>query len=418
MDQAKDQSEEDKMMELHIDQAIERHLCTSLALSSSASASSMILITTTQDEPADEINKNELERIQSSTAYANLLHDLILNPPREKLQKKKPKMESFSLFNMMLSSGSNSGSSLALPANIRDILELGLDCNDIGNGIGNDNDNDNAKECLSRCYKTTVQDLILGFNTTQAEVLQLSNLLHDHLLVATTQCQCQCQDSCTETTQSFLSLHTKWIEECAKEQDCNCFAFLLARNVILVSSHSSLSCEQRFGIVHSLTKIMQCLMGAWNDTASFQTSWLEIMYLWMRCSFQRRGGIGGMDETETEIETSTHAAWAWAYYDAQGDLFARCVSCINSTLMIRILVQKTHVVSYLMGVLTNGLHSLCSNRRLGMARNGSIFWNAQVYHCIRIGERTNSGASLRRHCGLLGRDLGILVVGGLPTNHV
>jgi hypothetical protein len=92
-------------------------------------------------------------------------------------------------------------------------------------------------------------------------------------------------------------------------------------------------------------------MDARNDTPAFQQSLMEILYLWMKCSFQR-----GTDTDETHF--------AWAYQDPQGRLFALCFASVNSTLLIRMSVEKTDVLSYLMHVLSHRL-SLSNNIQQG-----------------------------------------------------
>jgi hypothetical protein len=332
MDQSPEVDKDYNQAMIHIDRAIERHLGATLDQSSA----SLVPDGTQSTCPIEEADphENELQRelahIYASAEYTNLVNDLAQHPPPIILQKKEPKTnKSFSLFDMMDANAFAGAGSLSLPPNIRDIL----DCQD-------------HKEILSKCNNVRVQDLILGFNTTQAEVHHLSTLLHQHLLSEYNRANegvipggISSLKEAESSSPSFLALHTKWIEECTKDEESISFAFLLAFNVILVSSHPSISTRQRFKVVKSLMTIFQCIMRAWNDAPTFQKAWLETLYLWIKCSFQR-----GAEETHL----------AWAYYDTKGHLFEKCLACMNSTLMIRLVFEKAGLMSHLRQILCSG----------------------------------------------------------------
>ena len=203
-----------------------------------------------------------------------------------------------------------------------------------------------------------MQDLILGFNTTQGEVQALADKLYLSLREEVQNTH-ECTRRQKQEKPSILGLHSIWIKECVKEEETVSFAFLLVRNVILISStsmhsnsnsnintkmniekHTVVTNESTpISIVEALKDMMQNLMDAWNDTGSFQQSWLKIMHLWIRCSFsfQQEDGF-------------VHSAWA--HVDAQGILFDNCFKCISSTFKIRMLLLKTGLVEYLMDILT------------------------------------------------------------------
>lgn len=295
---------------IHLDGAIERHLGTALDQASNSLVNEI---------------QNEFESICASTAYAKLVKELAQHPPPILKRKKPKKNKSFSLFDMMDANafgGTSMGSSsLSLPPNIRDILS----CED-------------SIEILEKCNDARVQDLILGFNTAEEEVQKLSALLHGQLHL-------ECEDgtsSLEASSVSFLALHKKWIQECIKDGESFSFAFLLICNVFLISSRSNdaskpISIQQRFKIVKCLMDIMQCVLEVWNDTFIFQKALLETLHLWIKCSFQ----IGTKE---------THLAWS--YYDPKGNLFQKYLAAINSTLLIRLAVEKTGLLPYLKDALS------------------------------------------------------------------
>jgi hypothetical protein len=318
---------------IHMNEAIERHL-SSLLDQASLDGS----VSSTDDEALNLL----LHQLKSSKSYQDLIEDLAStdNPIPKILKKTTQKSTSFSLFDLMAGGGTNN-QGLNLPANIRDVLQC-----------------TNSVELLETCRESLVQDLILGFNTTQGEVQALADKLYVGL-----QEEVQSSNKCTtgkqgkQDTMPILGLHTNWIKECVKDEETISFAFLLVRNVILISStststsiHININIENENGavsineitamsIVPALKEMMQNLMEAWNDTGAFQQSWLEIMHLWIRCSFALQHKYG-----------SIHSAWALV--DAEGVLFNNCFNCISSAIKIRMLLLKTGLVEYLMDVLT------------------------------------------------------------------
>ena len=349
MDQSSESDEERCNRIIHINKAIERHLEEALDKSSASifAAKCDEPTTTTGSECTDDYEagndhdqmqmqmpmpmqmQKELDRIKESTGHQNLVHELMQNPPAKILHKKPKKTTSFSLFDMMDAAaahgGSGSGSLLSLPANIRDVLGC-----------------QNPKEFLSKCNSSHIQDLILGFNTTQAEVHELSTMLHTHLVN-----ECMEDDTgsiSSSSSSSFLSLHKKWVDECRKDEESISFAFSLTCNIILVSSDQAITMAHRFELVRSTTNVFESLMSSWNDAPSYQKSLVEILYLWMKCSFHHGA---------TSIDTScTHLHIAWAYFDPKGKLFESYLACLNSTFMIRLLIEKTSIVSFIHEVLS------------------------------------------------------------------
>lgn len=343
---------------IHINQAIERHLSQLLDQA-----------TTTDKKPLLEDVNTLLQQIQSSSNYAELVealaHGKNIPPPRIMQKKKQKQPASFSLFDLLASSSTGGPSSFSgstggpkLPANIRDVLQCSSDL-----------------DFLQKCNESLVQDLILGFNTTQGEVLSLANRLHrclsmEFLVEKTPEVDDGNGVQDHEEPLSFLGLHSNWVKECVKDEETISFAFLLVRNVILIScsdgtaitdtavdtdSNNSanfdhtcrtISVKQRLEIVKALKEMMECLMDSWNDTGSFQQSWLEIVYMWFRCSFTltQKGNEHGYGNVHL----------AWALIDTKGTLFENCFKCISSTLKIRILVIKSGLVEYLMTVLSGG----------------------------------------------------------------
>ena len=343
---------------IHINQAIERHLSQLLDQA-----------TTTDKETLLDGENTLLQQIQSSFNYVELLGAFAngknIPPPRIMNKKKLKQPVSFSLFDMLASSNTGGPSSFSestggpkLPANIRDALYCSSDL-----------------DFLQKCNESLVQDLILGFNTTQGEVLSLANRLHrclsmEFLMEETPEADDGIGVQDPEEPLSFLGLHSKWVKECVKDEETVSFAFFLVRNVILVScsdgtaiadtavdtdSNKSanvdhtctgrkISLKQRLEIVKALKEMMECLMDSWNDAGSFQQAWLEIVYLWFRCSFILKQKDNG------------HVHMAWALMDTKGTLFENCFKCISSTLKIRILVIKSGLVGYIMTVLSGGSH--------------------------------------------------------------
>ena len=386
---------------IHIDQAIERHLASALDDSSISISQSLqfrngsgenatkpvgFAAESNKDDPVgleqEKKIEEELERIRASKLYKDMQKDLAANPPLGILQKKeKPNKQSFSLFDIMGAGGSGPGGSFSLSTlpprgNIRDVL----DCRD-------------RVEFLSKCFEFTVQDLILGFNTTQNEVLQLSKLLYNHLLHECIGNQNE-EISSSSPEKTFLTLHSEWIDKCSKDNECTAFAFLLLRNVILASGHlsqldTSIAC--RFKVVKSMVKMFESIMvGLWNDTAAFQQAWSEILYLWLKCTFQLEQHQS--KEGEPIVEASIPGCeihLAWAYFDTRGRLFSLFLGCVNSTLMIQTMMNKARLVSYLIHVLSCGFS--LQNHGYGdkiTVDNGSIdIENAEglvMYHSLSL----------------------------------
>lgn len=334
---------------IHINQTIERHLSQLLDQA-----------TITDQETLLDGENTLLQQIQSSSNYAELSEAFAngknIPPPRIMKKKKLKEPVSFSLFDMLASSNTGGPSSFSESSNIRDVLYCSSDL-----------------EFLQKCNQSHVQDLILGFNTTQGEVLSLANRLHrclsmEFLMEKIPEVGDGKSVQDLEEPLSFLGLHSKWVKECVEDEETVSFAFLLVRNVILVTSSDGtaivdtavdtdsnksanfdhtcrkISFKQRLEIVKALKEMMEFLMDSWNDAGSFQQAWLEIVYLWFRCSFILKQKDNG------------HVHMAWALMDTKGTLFENCFKCISSTHKIRILVLKSGLVGYLMTVLSGGSH--------------------------------------------------------------
>ncbi len=323
--------------------------------------------------------ENVLGHIRTTSEYRNLVKELEQRPPPILLQKKPKKTQSFSLFDMMDAQafgGAGAGGSLSLPPNVRDVI----DCQD-------------PKEFFEKCDNAMVQDLILGFNTTEAEVQQLSVRLHEHLLE-----ECQ-QTVCDERTPFFLNLHRKWVKDCTKSEESISFAFQLVSNVILVSSNPSTYSPHIKNVVVSLKDMLECILDQWSDTSKFQKAWLEILYLWIKCSFSF-----GAEETHL----------AWAYCDTKGYFFQRCLASVNSTLMIRFVVEKTGLMAYIQQMLSTGWnswHEVNTNVDNRSPRGVALYHSICVFKIVILNLSVWSISYTDDEC----LDDGVVVKASIPT---
>eukprot|EP00557_Chaetoceros_sp_GSL56_P009306 CAMPEP_0176499780 /NCGR_PEP_ID=MMETSP0200_2-20121128/13130_1 /TAXON_ID=947934 /ORGANISM="Chaetoceros sp., Strain GSL56" /LENGTH=678 /DNA_ID=CAMNT_0017898263 /DNA_START=88 /DNA_END=2124 /DNA_ORIENTATION=- len=352
---------------IHLDDALERHLSTILDQESSnilakssekAKASNDDASMSPEHDPSFFIS-DALSRIKSSDEYKNLMHEIKQGdfpvPPITNPRKVQPK--SFSLFdNGMIQSSSDAGggfqgdnlsiaTSTPLSAgifsrkfvNIRDILEC----------------HENLEEMLAMASGASVQDLILDFNTTQHEIELLADSLHrglekefisDGQMIATEQ-------NSDNSNRTYFGLHQKWFHECMMDEEALTFAFMLVRNVIMVSTGSSSTLyDSRLKYVLLIKEMMTSIIKQrWNDFGIFQREWFKLVYLWVRCSFQ---GSMNKEVSSGNIVASVHGAWAQV--DSKGSIFSLCVKCINSTWMIQLLFIKTCLVEYIRSVLMHG----------------------------------------------------------------
>jgi len=287
-------------LKFHADNAIEKHLSVQLSLLSVRSAANGNLEESLESTPLE---------IKTLPQYARLRRDISLGSAQ--LHKKESKSSSISLFDMFPSNATFSGS---FPPTIRDILDARVD------------------DILDLCKKARLSDL-LGFNSSQKEIIDLSNILHDQLVNVL-----GIDENSQKAVKDVMFLYVEWMEQCIEESEFIPFAFLMLRNTILASCHPAGHMECRLHIVKILKEMLLLLMKVRNDSASFQISWMEMLYLLIASSY-RRG------------TKCLHIAWA--YHDPHGDIFAKCLSSMDSSLNISLLLKKTRLIQYLTESLRN-----------------------------------------------------------------
>jgi hypothetical protein len=359
---------------IHLDDAVERYISSILDQESST----IILAhhqkrangndVTSMSPDHDPLLSDALSRIKSSNEYKRLVDEIKqanFPPPPFRANQRKVHAKSFSLFDDHgVSSSSEVGGNVqeggsalsfatSLPLmgskflNIRDVLEC----------------HTNLDELLVKAMDASVQDLILDFNTTQHEVELLANHLHRGLEVEVAR---ESQNVITATTEqtsgsiphgTYFGLHQKWFHDCMMEEEALSFAFLLVRNVILVSVRDGITYDSRLKLVH-LIKEMKTLimMNRWSDVGMFQREWFQLVYLWVRCSFAKSTPVYKVSTRENNVPSAVNSVhWIWVQVDPKGALFDLCLKCINSTWMIQLLFIQTRLVEYIRSVLLQGL---------------------------------------------------------------
>jgi hypothetical protein len=274
----------------------------------------------------------------------------------------KPKVAtntaSKSLFDMFPASGSLS--LLSERFTIRDIL-------DFKNTVG---EKEPSLLLLENCYKAHVSDLILGFNTTESEIYELTQLLLDQL-------QKECiYDNCNNhindekreeegrsKDQSFLKLHWKWMETCTQEgEESHSFAFLLVRNVMFALYHYQDQFEKQQGdhnnicdhdrkeedqtinkkmmeIIQIMMKMMRKCIALVNDAKATQIAWLELLYILVLI-------------TKNDVSGGTFLV-SMAVLDRsnQTPLLVSCIACVSSSVTIQRFLQRSCLPSSILYTL-------------------------------------------------------------------
>lgn len=358
---------------IHLDDAVERYLSTildqeSITILAHHQKRANGNDVTSMSPHHDPLLSDALSRIKSSNEYKSLVDEIKQDnfPPLPFLSyQSKVNVKSFSLFNDHGVSSSSEvggnvqegGAALSFATSfplmgstfltIRDVLEC----------------HTNLDELLAKAMDASVQDLILDFNTTQHEVELLANHLHRGLEMEVARENQNLITVITEQTSGSISrgtyfdLHQKWFHDCMMEEEALSFAFLLVRNVILVSVRNGITYDSRLKLVH-LIKEMKTLimMKRWSDVGMFQREWFQLVYLWVRCSFARSTPAYKVSTRENNVPSAVNLVhWIWVQVDPKGALFDLCLKCINSTWMIQLLFIQTRLVEYIRSVLLQGL---------------------------------------------------------------
>jgi hypothetical protein len=302
-------SEVSPKLQQYIDESIENSVSTVLSLSALHLSTPDFVLENSSSELEYELNCIEEEasfkELKSSiSAYLKI-------PPKRHV-KPKVKSASSSLFDMFASSSSQ----LAPRLNIRDVLDS------------------SESKILEQCYNANVDELVLGFNTTESEVSELTSKLFENLVL-----ECSTCEKYGELSMSFLDLHLKWIEVCVNEEECHPFAFMLLRNVTSGLQHVKFPSAKIY-MVSCMMKMLVQYMKLCNDGSSFQTLWMQIFYLIIHIFFNNHETASGM-----------HAVFA--YFDTNGSLFSRCISCISSPLLLQRCITKTNLIQSLMDMLSS-----------------------------------------------------------------
>ncbi len=292
----------------YIGESIEDAISTKLSLSAFHLASAV------QEDV--EVGLEDTQSLIEQEAPYKLLKSKLLSSelPPTKFIKPKMKSTSSSLFDMFSSS-----SQLSQRLNIRDILDA------------------SESELLDRCYQANVDDLILGFNTTDAEIELLGSMLFDRLVLEIS--TLTSKKNYKHLSQSFLEIHVKWMGVCVNEEECHSFAFMLLRNVILCVQYAKLPVD-KIRIVRDMMKILAQYMKLSNDGTSFQSSCTQILYLIIEVFFRKYKTSGGV-----------HAVLA--YYDQEGRLFSQIISSISSLSIVQDCILRTNFVQYLVDMIQN-----------------------------------------------------------------
>jgi hypothetical protein len=352
---------------IHLDDALERHLSTildqescSILDDSKRSNGNDDTSISPDNDPSFSTVSDAVSRIKSSDGYKNLVNEIQqanFPPPPSLSNQRKTQVKSFSLFDGIQSSTGGGGVGQAgnlsfvtsLPSisaahnfvNVRDILESNL----------------NLAEMLVKAMDASVLDLILDFNTTQHEIELLAKHLYSGLQLevgSELQNVARKQNS-SVSNETYLELHQKWFHDCMMEDEALSFAFLLVRNVVLVSAANGVttSCESRLKLVHLVKEMLTLIMQKWSDVGMFQREWFQLVYLWIRCSFHSSmHNVSKCPNIAVAVVNSVHGTWAQV--DPKGSLFDLCLKCINSTWMIQLLFIKTRLVEYMRSVLLYG----------------------------------------------------------------
>jgi len=261
----------------------------------------------------------------------------------EKNKNNGTTMKSFSLFECPSFGSSSTG--LQIPPNIRDIL-----------------DESDTHKLLITCSSVKIEDIILGFNTTQDEVKELGDLLFQQLL------QNHPMDDCTnKTASSFLQVHLNWMEQCTQQAECHSFSFVLLRNVLLYvhyissftttattttsssSSRNEITKEYYTFVVQQLMNMLRMQFQLWNDTSTFQTPWLETVYI-LLMTFQ----------LEHDISTDFHKAWVECETTMFENMLEKIMACISSFANVLFVCKDTDFIRYLVRTTTEpekGVHA-------------------------------------------------------------
>ena len=235
------------------------------------------------------------------------------------LKRKKLKMatktQSTSLFDLFTTS------SLSLQKqNIRDVLESP------------------KSSLLESCYAANIDDLIMGFNTTELEIEQLTTLIFDQLVLESSSIVYN-----EDLKTSYLDLHLKWMNDCVKVEECHSFAFMILRNTILSLQHVK-SLKNKEYVVVCILKMLKIYINIWNDGIQFQKSAILISYFMIETFVKQQ---------KLDITTIT----LLAYHDSSSKLFSRLLSCISSTLTLRGIVLKTKFVESLYSIVSDTLNT-------------------------------------------------------------
>lgn len=306
MTESDDQIESNKLhYRAYVDQAVQEYLSR-------------------QELPEKIVSNDQLseavDRTISSSSFLTLLDSLqkdvppLLSNPKKKTEKPKT---SFSLFNMMDNQKDTSTSislfdsmpraNLKPPANIRDILSIS-----------------NIKSFCEQCQEVNLQDLILGYNTTQLEVQQLVNKCFEYLKL---------EMDTKADSDLMLNLHDKWIKDAITDEESISFAFLLTRNLIIASSTTTFEKDGMKKYINYVNTAIETLMSVWNDGGAFQESFLELMYLWIQSHFMNQD------------------LWVlWAETDPNALLFENCGRVVNSPLKLELIWKKTGLLGYVLNI--------------------------------------------------------------------
>ncbi|GFH53384.1 predicted protein [Chaetoceros tenuissimus] len=223
------------------------------------------------------------------------------------MDNQKDASTSFSLFDSM------PRGNLKPPANIRDFLSVS-----------------NINSFCEQCHEVNLQDLVLGFNTTQLEVQQLAKKCFEFLKL---------EMDTKGDTDSVLNLHEKWIKDSIIDEESISFAFLLTRNLIIASSTTTCEKDELKKYIDCVKHAIETLMSVWNDGGAYQESFLDLMYLWIQCHLMNQD------------------LWVqWAEIDSQGILFENCGRVVNSQLKLELIWKKTGLLLHILDIVNYTLN--------------------------------------------------------------
>ncbi len=219
--------------------------------------------------------------------------------------------------------------------NIRDVLES------------------SESQLLENCSTANVEDLIMGFNTTELEIEQLGLLIFKNLVNESSSIIYDAENM----EKSYLDLHVKWIKDSVNVEECHSFAYVLLRNVIL-----SLQCDR---VVKNKDHMVSCALNMlkeyfkmWNDDVQFQMSSIQIIYFIVEIFFKP-------SQSKDDIYS------ALALHDVDGKYLSRLLSCLSSSVILRRVVIKTKMIESLYSIVSSKILSITDRNSILGAKDVS-----------------------------------------------